>query len=457
MQAVAARTDRESQGLRDPQFLAVCFAIATLPLEISGLWFPTTLINLSRIGMAVAIVLAGIRLVRERRRAASAPGLIVAATLLVLAVDLASALLTRWPGVAREIGPVAFYALFALAVAETLTDATRIRVAAAVFLVAGLAEAALVLVEQAGNFYLTEIRDFHGRRNGTFIDPNIAARYLLLGLVVGIAAVRDRRSWSPLVAIVVGTVFAVAIVLTFSRSGWLLLFVVAGLAVLAGQPIGRARIAAAAAVVAFAVGVLIVPNALHRATDIPAPVDPDAGSARVASLVWSPPRSAVALDAGPTTPLDGVLAAAPIDPVRRYLARAAVAMFVDHPLVGVGLGGFKPEILGPYSGFILPDYRSAPVSVAHTDVLRIAAEEGIVGLAAFVAFGVALVLALRRALRGADALRRVGLQAAGVAILVVFLAAQTEGRFYNDASLWLAIGAIGALGYHRDASPASSA
>ena len=143
---------RGARELRDPQLAAVCFAIATLPIEISGLWFPTTLVNLSRIGMAVAIVLALVRAVRDRRVVRPIALSIVAGTAAVLAVDLLSITLTRWPGAIRDVGPFVFYALFAAAVTQTLTDARRVRLAAAVFLVAALAESALLIAQQVGDF-----------------------------------------------------------------------------------------------------------------------------------------------------------------------------------------------------------------------------------------------------------------------------------------------------------------
>ena len=438
-----------ARELGDPQLAAVCFAFATLPVEISGLWFPTTLVNLSRIGMAVAILLAALRALRNRREVRPLALSLVVGTGAVLAIDLLSTAVTRWPGAIRDIGPFVFYAAFAAAVAQTLTDGRRVRVAAAVFLVAALAESVLLIIQQVGDFYLTEIRNYHGRRNGTFIDPNIAARYLLVGLVVALAAVRDRAGWRTPVVIALPAVISMAIVLTFSRSGWAILVLVALASLALDARLPRVRVAAIATVATFVLGILLIPNALQRATDPPTPADSGTGaqSALLVSYVASPaaPAATPIADVRQSTPLDGLLNAAPIDRVRRYLARAGVAMFLDHPLAGVGFDGFGPEIRGPYAGFILPDYRSAPVTAAHTDVIRIAAEEGLLGLAALAAFVAVVLLALRRGLASADRLTIVGLQAAGLGALVVGLAAQFEGRFYGDAGLWVSIGVIAAL------------
>jgi O-antigen ligase len=166
----------------------------------------------------------------------------------------------------------------------------------------------------------------------------------------------------------------------------------------------------------------------------------------MASLLAEPPVAWLAPPTAPTsTPLDPLLNALPLDIIRRYLARAGIAMFIDHPLSGVGLGGFQPQLLGPYFYYIDPEYRPAPITLAHTDVIRIAAEEGLVGLAALVVFLAGIATTLRRALGGADGFQRIAVSATGLGLLVVFLAAQTEGRFFNDPYLWLLVGALGAL------------
>jgi len=159
-----------------------------------------------------------------------------------------------------------------------------------------------------------------------------------------------------------------------------------------------------------------------------------------------------------TTPLDPLLNALPLDIIRRYLARAGIAMFLDHPITGVGLGGFQPQLLGPYFYYIDPEYRPAPITLAHTDVIRVAAEEGLVGLAALTAFLAGIAMTLRRAMRGADGFQRIAVAATGLGLLAVFLAAQTEGRFFNDPYLWLLVGTLGALtAMARQGQPAEGA
>jgi putative inorganic carbon (HCO3(-)) transporter len=445
--------------LRDPLLLSVCFAIATLPIEISGLWLPTSLINLSRIGMLAAIAIVARRALLESSRLLLPPRPIVIGAGAVLVVELLSAFTTRWPNAVRELGGLLFYAAFAFAVLQAVRDRAALVTAGRSFMAAAVFEAGVMFAQQIGDFYLTEIRSFDGHRNGTFVEPNIAARFLALAIVGGLAAVRlaGRRASQAFVVLVP---IAGAMVLTFSRTGWLLLVFVAIAWVVLGYRDRRAWLGSAIVIATFAAGLLIVPNALTRATDVPAAASAALSDGpRLASLLAEPPVSLPAPPTAPTyTPLDPLLNALPLDIIRRYLARAGIAMFLDHPLTGVGLGGFQPQLLGPYFYYIDPEYRPAPITLAHTDVIRIAAEEGLVGLGALVFFLAGIVTTLRGALRGADGFQRVAVSATGLGLLVVFLAAQTEGRFFNDPYVWLLVGTLAALAaMARQAQPGEGA
>ena len=447
--------------LRDPLLLSVCFAIATLPIEISGLWLPTSLINLSRIGMLAAILIVARRALVEPSRLIAPPLPIVIGAGAVLAVEVLSTFATRWPNAGRELGGLIFYAAFAYAVLQALRDRASLATAVLSFLAAAVFEAAFMFVQQLGDFYITEIRNFEGRRNGTFVEPNIAARFLALAVLAGLAVAQRAGRWANQGLVVLVPITG-AMVLTFSRSGWLLLLFVALAWVAIGYRDRLAWLGSAIVLGTFVAGLLVVPNALTRATNVPAAAASAAASdasPRIASLIDE--RSATsptAPTASPSTPLDPLLNALPLDSIRRYLARAGIAMFLDHPLTGVGLGGFQSMLVGPYSDYIPPAYRAAPITLAHTDVVRIAAEEGLVGMGALVAFLAGLAATIGRALRGADPFQRIAVSATGLGLLVVFLAAQTEGRFFNDPYLWLLIGTLGALAaLARKAQPGEGA
>jgi putative inorganic carbon (hco3(-)) transporter len=76
--------------------------------------------------------------------------------------------------------------------------------------------------------------------------------------------------------------------------------------------------------------------------------------------------------------------------------RIALAMFADHPIIGVGPGQYTNRYRD-YSRKIGNDPR--PVRASHSFVLEVAAEQGIVGLAGLVGVVLAMITAVRR--RGA--------------------------------------------------------
>ena len=135
-------------------------------------------------------------------------------------------------------------------------------------------------------------------------------------------------------------------------------------------------------------------------------------------------------------------AALAVDPVREYLIKAGIAMFLDHPFVGVGVGGFQPMLMGPYAEYMPAEYRAGGATLLHTHAVEVAAESGIVGLGAYAAFLATVGVILLRRMRRAVPVHRplVGFLAAGVAIILV--GGQTEGRFYDEPYLWLFIGML---------------
>jgi O-antigen ligase len=60
---------------------------------------------------------------------------------------------------------------------------------------------------------------------------------------------------------------------------------------------------------------------------------------------------------------------------------AALAMLADHPLLGVGIGNYVPV----YPAYAVPGWKD-PLGHAHNQYLNVAAETGLVGLAAYLIF-----------------------------------------------------------------------
>jgi O-antigen ligase len=184
--------------------------------------------------------------------------------------------------------------------------------------------------------------EFHTyfRVNSVFWDPNIYGRYLALVAVVAMAALlwaRERRALGLLTALVV--VLWVGLVPTFSQSSFAALL--AGLAVLAGLKWSLRW--TLTAVGAFAViGVLVVLLA--------------GGSSKL-----SPDR--INIDTSG----------------RANLVSGGLHLFAQRPIYGYGSGSFPKA----YREHVKT--RKVPVAVSHTEPITIAAEQGLVGLAAYVA------------------------------------------------------------------------
>jgi O-antigen ligase len=119
---------------------------------------------------------------------------------------------------------------------------------------------------------------------------------------------------------------------------------------------------------------------------------------------------------------------------RVFLVKAGVRMFDRHPIAGVGLGGFP---------LAFPHYRtthaaSLGLNDSHTTAVTVAAEQGLLGLAAFAGLLVTFfATTLRKRRFGAD--RRLYLwQASLVAcVLAIFVHSLTYNAFFEDPYVWV--------------------
>jgi O-antigen ligase len=237
------------------------------------------------------------------------------------------------------------------------------------------------------------------RVNSLFFDPNIYGRFLAVVMVLVAAVLLWARRPRPVLAsaALLALLWA-GLVLTLSQSSFAALL--ASLAVLAALRWGL-RPAAACVGAVLACGVLIVvavPGSLGLDGDLD-----DATSGR-ASLV-----------------------------------AGGLRLFGDAPVVGHGSGAFRRE------------YRRAEnasgeraTNASHTIPVTVAAEQGVVGLAAYLALlAAALALLLHRlprALRvaGPRAIARAGVAAAFVALVVHTL---LYAAFLEDPLTWVLLGA----------------
>ena len=267
--------------------------------------------------------------------------------------------------------------LVAAAVAVT-SRAEGIRAALAGVGAAGVALASITVVQAvaigrsgtAGGFGAWTVQGLAdvglvARAAGPFVDdPNAYAQYLLVAAAVlaGFAATARRTADRWALGVLSGWV-VVGLAFTRSRSGFLGLAVVAAVWVWCSLPRRRAL-----GVLAFAALVLTL--------------SPVAGATRLGTLTQAG-RPAAAQD----TSIAG----------RTSEAASAVRMFADHPLTGVGFGAYPSEYLEYARGIGLDD--RFETRSAHSLPLEIAAEQGIVGIAAWALLAAFAVHVTRRAVR----------------------------------------------------------
>ena len=230
------------------------------------------------------------------------------------------------------------------------------------------------------------------RAAGPFTDdPNAYAQYLVVAVAVaaGLLITVGRR-WSPPLRWSAGGAIAsivVAIAQSASR-GAMVGLVVVGVIVMALDGLRRRRVA----IIGVAVLVLLL--------------SPLGIGSRLSTLTAAAGSATTTTDSG----LRG----------RASEMLAAVDMFVDHPVTGVGYGTYNDRYLD-YSRRLGIDNRYEPRS-AHSLPLEIAAEQGLIGIGAwlaFIAFAVVVVSGLRR--RSAELGTPFALALAGFATTAVFL------------------------------------
>jgi O-antigen ligase len=244
------------------------------------------------------------------------------------------------------------------------------------------------------------------RVNSVFWDPSIYGRFLvvaILSLLVVVLFVRELR-------VMLGATAAIAVIwaglyFSYSQSSFAALAV--GVAIVAIFAWGRRGIALAVAT-ALVVGAaaLAVPSVRH-----------DVFGHRTGKSATSG---------------------------RGTLVRRGLHIAVHHPVAGVGLGGFKHA----YANLAGLKGKEPNAAASHTTPVTVAAEGGIIGFALFVWLLVAaLLLAFRRFARDPAGLAALtfGTIVAAIAVHSLFYNA-----FFEDATVWGAIGLAAALPQRRD-------
>jgi hypothetical protein len=237
------------------------------------------------------------------------------------------------------------------------------------------------------------------RVNSVFYDPSIYGRFLVVAILASVAILVWRRIdplWSIAIALTIGITW-VGLLPSFSQSSFVALIVGLFVALIV---VWRKR---SILLVAVAAAVLIV--------------------VAVASPAVRHKASLSHVTSGRST-----------------LVSRGVKVGLHHPLVGVGIGGFRRA----YAELTHLKGKEPKAAASHTTPITVFAETGLPGLALFIWLCVsALVLAYRRLQAGFDGAARLAFGLALVAILVHCI-------FYNalfeDPTFWglLALAAVGA-------------
>jgi O-antigen ligase len=394
--------------------------VLCLPLEFTSVFFRQ---QLSRVVLAVVAAAFVYLIIAGRRRLVLPHFLSVYLLLAYIAASLISWVLTRAPGSANSLLDIAFYPFVGLLVANLALSEGDHRRAWIAFIASALAVALL------GAFlYLTHLQIWtpnpavSTRMNITFGDPNITARFLTLAACAAVIVYASRQGPTQLTfAAAIGC--AVVIPVTFSRSGLALFVTSVALAIGFALNRRRAAVIGAAALLAFVISTGVNPDTRQRATD-------------AAFTAMSAVTGATAHHGGTATGQRQAEVAS--DDNRKYLVAAGFKMGTDHPVFGVGFGGYQHALLTTYNRFLPARYTD---SVSHTSMVTVIAEQGIVG-------GL-LVLALLIQL-GREAFAASGRRDAwslwatlpATLIIPIFLYSQFEGRFFQEPYLWLALGML---------------
>lgn len=242
------------------------------------------------------------------------------------------------------------------------------------------------------------------RVNSVFWDPSIYGRYLAVAILVTLAGillggVRGRRSLA-LYAVVVATWCGLE--LSFSQSSFVALAV--GVVVAAAVAWGRRAVVALVALV-----VLVAAFSLA----VPQVRDEVVGKSR---------RGLNKVTSG-----------------RSNLVSQGIRIAADHPVAGVGVGGFR-RAYAERTGVTGDD----PKRVAsHTTPVTVAAEGGIVGLALF-GWLVAAALAATLLHLGRGFTSRTSL-AIGIALVAIMVHSLFYAAFIEDPMTWALLGLVGVV------------
>jgi O-antigen ligase len=232
------------------------------------------------------------------------------------------------------------------------------------------------------------------RVNSVFYDPSIYGRFLVVAILAGVVACFFARSLVAWASLVVVAVTWIGLLLSFSQSSFVALGV--GLVVAAGVLWGRPSLVPIAVVlVVAALGSLAVPQVRHR-------VFGDTTSSRAT---------------------DG----------RTKLVKNGLRLAIDHPVFGVGTGGF----VRGYGRLEHLHGKNPKAAASHDTPITVAAELGLPGFALFVwLVVVAFLVPFRIAARAGPTVERAAAFAFGLTLVAIVTHSLFYDSLFEDPLFW---------------------
>ncbi len=256
------------------------------------------------------------------------------------------------------------------------------------FILAGWISAAYALLRFTLAFWAILPEPYFPRMAAFAQNPNAFGIVLAAAVVLQLAFARDRELFHPRIQAFGAGLLLLDIFLAASRSGYLaLLFGLVALLIIKRLPILLLVRSVAVSGVAF-VMLFMAPPILEQVPPLVASWFPTAKSGGAAPkahqklFVW---RARTEMPMAVTRDQEDVGLT-----VRIRLVREAVALWLDHPWLGAGLGGFLQEQTRHHSS------DQAGIHVNHNTALWLLSETGVLGFGIFFGFFVTCALVLYR-------------------------------------------------------------
>jgi O-antigen ligase len=254
------------------------------------------------------------------------------------------------------------------------------------------------------------------RVNSVFYDPSIYGRFLVIGILASLVVILRRRAdplWAVAAGLTIATTWA-GLLPSFSQSSFLALLVAATLGAIVVWR-WRSLVLVVGAAVALVLAGVASPQIRHR------------------------------IEGKSSSSLSNVTSG------RSTLVTTGIKVAAHHPVVGVGVGGFRRA----YADLQHLKGKEPKAAASHTTPITVAAETGFPGLVLLlVLVGSAVAVAFRRLGRGFDGDARL---AFGLALSAILVHCIFYNALFEDPTFWglLALVVVGARADHNTPPSAS--